>query len=319
MVESNSEDKSEEAKKAEEKARKKAEKKKEKRKENKKKLKKIAAETVGEIANIKALEAASNLDRQRDEKYLQLETQKRQQVQQLYGNLNQTDSRLVKAALIPRTGEQSAIIRFMFNPTDLQFSRSVSIQMMEGARTRRGLPKVNFGFVEPYQLTLAGLVYDTYEQGINVLKEIQPILDAVNFTKFQNPYQKGSNGYQERLVNASASNAAVKGLTNAGTQLLSYKTGINANVNTVGAQEYGAEKVMSEQALEIRRPPVYYFVWGQKNYLMCMIESLTYKLTMFLPDGTPVRALVDLTLKEVDLGVADRALSQRQTLISATT
>ncbi|MGK7926783.1 MAG: hypothetical protein AB4290_16345 [Spirulina sp.] len=33
----------------------------------------------------------------------------------------------------------------------------------------------------------------------------------------------------------------------------------------------------------------------------CFIENLAYKLTLFLPDGTPVRAEIDsLTLKEVD-------------------
>jgi len=50
-----------------------------------------------------------------------------------------------------------------------------------------------------------------------------------------------------------------------------------------------------------KRPPVYTFVWGNNKYLRCFIDSLTYKLTRFLPDGTPVQAKIDsLTLKEVD-------------------
>ncbi|MFB2891752.1 hypothetical protein ACE1CI_02295 [Aerosakkonemataceae cyanobacterium BLCC-F50] len=50
------------------------------------------------------------------------------------------------------------------------------------------------------------------------------------------------------------------------------------------------------------RPPIYQFLWGQQVHLRrCFIEKLTYKLTMFLPDGTPVRAVIDsLTLKEAD-------------------
>ena len=50
------------------------------------------------------------------------------------------------------------------------------------------------------------------------------------------------------------------------------------------------------------RPPIYKFTWGEQIYLRrCFIENLTYKLTMFLPDGTPVRAVIDsLTLKEAD-------------------
>lgn len=50
------------------------------------------------------------------------------------------------------------------------------------------------------------------------------------------------------------------------------------------------------------RTPLYTFAWGSHQYLRsCFIEKLSYKLTMFLPDGTPVRAVIDsLSLKEAD-------------------
>ncbi|WP_248277821.1 hypothetical protein [Brasilonema sp. UFV-L1] len=48
-----------------------------------------------------------------------------------------------------------------------------------------------------------------------------------------------------------------------------------------------------------KRPPVYIFTWNDK-YFHCVIQSLTYTLTMFLSDGTPVRAMVDISLEEVD-------------------
>jgi hypothetical protein len=50
------------------------------------------------------------------------------------------------------------------------------------------------------------------------------------------------------------------------------------------------------------RPPVYRFSWGGKEYFKyCFVEKLSYKITMFLPNGLPVRAVIDnLTLKEVD-------------------
>jgi Contractile injection system tube protein len=69
------------------------------------------------------------------------------------------------------------------------------------------------------------------------------------------------------------------------------------------------------------RPPLYTFTWGKNQYLRCcFIEKLTYKLTMFLPDGTPVRATIDsLTLKEADepkpnvaMGVAKVSDAMRQ-------
>ena len=51
-----------------------------------------------------------------------------------------------------------------------------------------------------------------------------------------------------------------------------------------------------------KRTPLYTFVWGSNTHLRsCFIEGLTYKLTMFLPNGTPVRAMIDsLTLREAD-------------------
>lgn len=49
------------------------------------------------------------------------------------------------------------------------------------------------------------------------------------------------------------------------------------------------------------RPPIYSFSWGKQYLRRCFVEKLTYKLTMFMPNGTPVRATIDsLTLKEAD-------------------
>ena len=49
-----------------------------------------------------------------------------------------------------------------------------------------------------------------------------------------------------------------------------------------------------------QRPPVYIFAWGNINYLRCYVESVDYQLTLFLPNGTPVRAKASISLKEVD-------------------
>jgi len=52
----------------------------------------------------------------------------------------------------------------------------------------------------------------------------------------------------------------------------------------------------------LQRPPVYCLTWGKEEYLeYCFVESVSYKLTKFLQDGTPVRAIIDtLTLKETE-------------------
>ncbi len=57
------------------------------------------------------------------------------------------------------------------------------------------------------------------------------------------------------------------------------------------------------EGLPKKRPPIYLFAWGNTsntNCFNCVITSLTYKLNMFLTDGTPVRAIVDISLQEVD-------------------
>ncbi|BCL35115.1 hypothetical protein [Nostoc sp. MS1] len=48
-----------------------------------------------------------------------------------------------------------------------------------------------------------------------------------------------------------------------------------------------------------QRPPVYILTWGSE-YFYCVMTSLTYTLNMFLTDGTPVRAIVEISLQEVD-------------------
>ncbi len=270
------------------------------------KFKEAAKGALLSAADIAMLEEANKLDKKRDQQYIRIETLAEQKALAEYKE-KQVDSRLVKAALIPRTGEQASPINFMFNPTDLSLSRSVSITSMSGARTQRGLPKVNFGFVEPYKLTLAGILFDTYERGETVFNKIQPLLDAVDFSKFKDPFEEQSvagNTYKEREVKVSIGRGAID----------SFVQNIGGK-NVLGVQEYGAENI-GKQSLEIRRPPVFYFIWGGKNYMCCMVKQLDYKLTMFLPNGTPVRAMVNITLEEVDLGVASRAFSQRQKIIS---
>lgn len=49
-----------------------------------------------------------------------------------------------------------------------------------------------------------------------------------------------------------------------------------------------------------QRSHILMFSWGDKVYLKkCFLESFNYRLTMFLNDGTPVRAIIDeITLIE---------------------
>jgi hypothetical protein len=145
---------------------------------------------------------------------------------------NQT---LEKAKLIAYKGE-APDIEFMFNPTDISFSRTVNWSSNQGNRGTTLLPKVNFSGVEPYKFTLKQLLFDTYETKKSVMKE--------------------------------------------------YIDKIKKGVETINGSPD-------------QRPPVYILTWGTE-YFYCVITSLTYTLNMFLNDGTPVRAMVDISLQEVD-------------------
>jgi hypothetical protein len=48
------------------------------------------------------------------------------------------------------------------------------------------------------------------------------------------------------------------------------------------------------------RPAIYIFSWGTPFFFRCVVKKLDFTYEMFLPDGTPVRAKVNLTLQEVD-------------------
>ncbi|MEM6254096.1 MAG: hypothetical protein AAF821_14355 [Cyanobacteria bacterium P01_D01_bin.156] len=280
-----------------------------------------AVEVVAAGADILATQLANDLAKDKDDNYAAFESAAQDAVMARYNQQFVEGKRLVKAALIPRSGESAPIIRFMFNPTDLQFSRAVSIETVKGARTFRGLPKVNFGFIEPYELKLAGLVFDTFETGEDVYKLIKPLRDAVDFSSFQDPFKEKTitdeNGntvtYSERSVKTNVTNVLGQKALNAVADTVASLGNMSASVNAAGFFEYGTD--LDKQALELRRPPVFYFIWGEHNYIRCMVKDLSFKLTMFLPNGRPVRAMVDMTLQEVDLGVASHALSERSTIL----
>jgi Contractile injection system tube protein len=150
--------------------------------------------------------------------------------------LSDKSGNLVKAVLISDDGVPP--IEFMFNPTELVFEGVVETSESPGARTQdKGQPKVSFSHTKAYKITINKILFDTYEDGDDVVK------------KYINSFRKA--------------------------------------VEFVSGKE---------------RPPIYQFMWGKQVYLRrCFIEKLNYKLTMFLPDGTPVRAIIDsLTLKEAD-------------------
>jgi len=143
---------------------------------------------------------------------------------------------LQKAKLTGLEGAED--IEFMFNPTELSLSRSMSIEQSEGARTDTGQNKTSFKHPNPYSMKVGNLIFDTYESGKSVLEHMTKLSKAVEFTE----QGKGQN----------------------------------------------------------KRPPIYIFTWGKHEYLRVFVKTFSCKLSLFLPDGTPVRANIDLDLEQVD-------------------
>ena len=145
--------------------------------------------------------------------------------------------KLEKAKLIVHSDPsgQARDIEFMFNPTELEFSRDVAWESDQGNRGTTLLPKVNFSGVAPYSFTLQNLLFDTYEQKVSV---------------------------------------------------------VIAYINNI-------KKGATSQTNSHSRPPVYVLTWHDR-YFYCVFTRLSYRLTMFLADGTPVKAIVNISLQEVD-------------------
>ncbi|HEY9902436.1 MAG TPA: hypothetical protein V6D43_08420 [Candidatus Sericytochromatia bacterium] len=149
---------------------------------------------------------------------------------------------LEKAKLIAVYKDEGKDIEFMFNPNQLAFSRSMSLEQAKGSSTGKGNNKVSFKHPNPYSLKISNILIDTYEtKDATVIDIIKKFQLAVEFTK------NGQGNAQEK------------------------------------------------------RPPIYLFIWGNYNYLRCFVKTFSFKLTLFRPDGTPVRASVDLDLEQVDL------------------
>jgi hypothetical protein len=157
--------------------------------------------------------------------------------------------------------ESSYDITFMYNPTEISLSRSMNIEQAKAARDSSGANKTSFKHPNPYSLKISNVIIDTYESGISVLPEVYKFKKGVEFLDPKNSAPQADSS-STKLAKASA------GKTNPKQQ---------------------------------NRPPIYLFVWGKHKYLQCFIKQVTFKFTMFFPNGDPARAVLDLTLEQVSI------------------
>lgn len=87
---------------------------------------------------------------------------------------------LAKAQLIATSpGDKKLNINFMYNPTEVSFTRTAKWESKQGNKGSTLLPKVNFSGVDPYKFTLKGLLFETYEAKKSVMECIESIRKSV--------------------------------------------------------------------------------------------------------------------------------------------
>jgi hypothetical protein len=177
--------------------------------------------------------------------------------------------KLEKAHLYPLNSPGAQEIKFMFNPNKLTFTRRASWTDIKGSRGDDDiLPTTDFQGVKPYTLNISGIIFDTYETRTTVDKYINVLKEAVLPTNHDDKiYVEKPKGGKGQSAGSGKQGGSVKNR---------------------------------------KRPPLYLFLWGEgfndsKEFqFKCVVTSLKYIYTMFLPNGIPVRAEVTLSLKEVD-------------------
>ncbi len=96
-----------------------------------------------------------------------------------------------KAKLIAVYKGEGEDIEFMFNPNQLAFSRSISLEQAKGASTDKGNNKVSFKHPNPYSLKISNIIIDTYEtKDGSVIDTIKKFQLAVEFIKKGNANSK---------------------------------------------------------------------------------------------------------------------------------
>lgn len=78
-----------------------------------------------------------------------------------------------------------------------------------------------------------------------------------------------------------------------------YEEGIDVRIFTdqITGWDAGEEKGLMDIDSKLHAPPVCIFKWGSFRF-QCVIERVSKRFTMFLPEGIPVRATLNVTLKE---------------------
>lgn len=94
--------------------------------------------------------------------------------------------KLEKAQLYSLDGDEYNF-DFMFNPNELSISRKANVNENQGARTKKGLPKVSFAYPNAAIIKISNIIIDTYEneeeEKRNIGNEIAKLTKTIKFVE----------------------------------------------------------------------------------------------------------------------------------------
>lgn len=169
-------------------------------------------------------------------------------------------------------------IPFLFNPED--FTVEKGNKYAEVSIPGLSLPIYQFVSGEARSITM-DIFFDTYATEDTIARDVRIYTDLIT------GWDSGSilSGVPG-LPSAAANSAA---------EIREAATGVG--VDSVAETAVNLTKGLMDIDSELHSPPVCLFIWG--TYIFkCIIERVSKKYTMFLPDGTPVRATLNITMKE---------------------
>jgi hypothetical protein len=186
----------------------------------------------------------------------------------------------VKAKLL-NVEQSDRDVEFQFNPKEIRITRSVSWRAAASSKQQTGSAPVqgdhrpasgpvspdtgvtlpSYQGTAPYQVSINGILFDTFEARTNVDYYIEQLKETVTPVIW-----------------------------------LDAKGGV----------------VQSESEGVKRRPPTYIFTFGRSFEFVCAVTKLSWNYSVWLPDGTPLRALVNLELTETTLSASRNAGSGSQ-------
>jgi nucleoid-associated protein YgaU len=114
-------------------------------------------------------------------------------------------------------------------------------------------------------------------------------------------YSKRNTWKETETAKRNAPSARSKG---GGAETLTLKLILDsskAGILGVSGYIWILKQLMKKPPLLLDQPPIVMFIWGLTTSEMSYIEDLDYEYTMFSPGGKPLRAEVELSLKQVDV------------------